>query len=426
MRKVKRIAFSAVTLLLALSLAVAGSTAYFFDVETSTNNVLQAGAIDLTIDNESFYNGLPWPATTWSLKDLEKGDLFFDFHDLKPGDWGEDTISVHVTSNKAWACMDMTLVANDENVANEPELSSGDTSDDTNDKFDGELGDELNFIFWWDDKDNVLERNEVDKIFAQGTAKEILNSTIPLADSKHGYLGGGGPLEPDRSYFIGKAWCFGDLVLAPVEQGDNSPTKNPGIECLGANASNMSQTDVVYADLVFKAIQARHNELFECIRCENEGAGWADKVYEVSQGTKKDGSPITDPARIIPTYALGAPDGLFFSLGKGGWIILEFSSPIIGSELMTLEISGNRTAAHEEKAIVAVSEDASSWVTLGTAKSTDNGDGSTYFDLSGTGFSEIRYVKLADDTDFSIHPNNHDGYDIDSVEATVCLDKQAD
>src|SRR3989344_742543 len=115
------------------AVVVGATTAFYGDTETSTGNVLAAGSIDLGVDNESYYNGVFNPGTSWALNfDLDKecrnpffgtGDpvdtretipcLFFDFDDLKPGDWGEDTISLHVDDNDSWLCADVTLTSDD-------------------------------------------------------------------------------------------------------------------------------------------------------------------------------------------------------------------------------------------------------------------------------------------------------------------------
>jgi predicted ribosomally synthesized peptide with SipW-like signal peptide len=113
---------------IAAAVAVGATTAFFSDTETSSGNTFTAGAIDLTIDNVSYLNGESSTATSWGFKDLEKGDLFFDFADLKPGDEGEDTISLHVTSNKAWACFDITITGTPENSCVDPEVEDGDTT----------------------------------------------------------------------------------------------------------------------------------------------------------------------------------------------------------------------------------------------------------------------------------------------------------
>src|SRR3989344_1689012 len=115
-------------------LASGATGAFFSDMETSTGNIFTAGAIDLLIDNDSYYNGNrcienplagtsepdepywtwqgnnPYPVpgtpctTSFEPSNLD-GLLFFNSLDLKPDDDGEDTISTDV-QNDAWICMD--------------------------------------------------------------------------------------------------------------------------------------------------------------------------------------------------------------------------------------------------------------------------------------------------------------------------------
>ena len=100
---------------------VLGATmSYFSDRETSTGNIFTAGTIDLEIGNMSYLNGQSSPSTSWSLSNLTN-QLFFKFEDLKPGAEGEDTVSLHLNGNKAWACFDITLTGTPENVCIEPE-----------------------------------------------------------------------------------------------------------------------------------------------------------------------------------------------------------------------------------------------------------------------------------------------------------------
>lgn len=247
--------------------AVFGVTqAFFSDTEKSTGNVLAAGKLDLKIDNTSYYNHASSSATTWQLKDLTSQDLFFNFNDLKPGDEGEDTISVHVDDNDAWACMDMTLTRDDDVDCTEPEkLDDPSCNDPDGDLFDGELGGLLNFIFWTDDGDNVFETDE--PVIASGSAKSVLDSNIVLADSATNNVGGndGEPLEGGKTYNIGKAWCFGTLTPDPVLADTGvSPIVDSGVNCDGASINNASQTDSVMADISFRAVQSRHNPTFFC------------------------------------------------------------------------------------------------------------------------------------------------------------------
>jgi predicted ribosomally synthesized peptide with SipW-like signal peptide len=156
------------------------SNAFFSDTETSKDNVLVAGMLDLKVDNESYYNGnrctevepevwkwvgdalYPVPGsactTSWGLDDLANGRLFFNFLDLKPNDNGEDTISLHV-QNEAWVCMDLTLTSNAENGVIEPEILAGDDPN-LDGVWDGELAQNMQMVWWADDGDNVLEDGE--------------------------------------------------------------------------------------------------------------------------------------------------------------------------------------------------------------------------------------------------------------------------
>ncbi len=261
----KRLLLSIFSIGIVTALVFGFTQAFFSDTEESKDNILAAGKLDLLIDNTSYYNHATSSATTWGLKDLEE-EVFFNFTDLKPGDEGEDTISIHVDDNDAWACMNMTLTKDDDISCTEPELIDDPSCNDPDgDPFDGELGGLLNFIFWTDDGDNVLEDEE--PIIASGSASTILDSDIILADSGVNNVGGadGDPLTGDQTYYIGKAWCFGTLTPNPVPgDGGIDPTVNSGIICDGTSLNNTSQTDQLMADISFSAIQSRHNPNFLC------------------------------------------------------------------------------------------------------------------------------------------------------------------
>ncbi len=251
--------------------AVIGTNAYFNDKEVSDGNTYTAGAVDLKIDNASYYNGELNPFSSWQLADLDDGNgpsgegsyLFFNFADLKPGDWGEDTISLHVNNNDAWVCADVTLTNNDENDITEPEAKLQDTAER------GELADEIKFVWWTDDGDNVLETNET-VIQQVNLGQAPMNIPVPviLADStKNLWNPEGGPLVGNTVHYIGKAWCYGEMELAPVEPGENSPlgvVENSGILCNGEPVSNISQSDSAKLNVAFNAVQSRHLDNFTC------------------------------------------------------------------------------------------------------------------------------------------------------------------
>lgn len=248
----------------------ATTNAFFSDTETSTGNILQAGEIDLKIDNQSYIDqgtGLvESPGTTWGLQGGQDDPLglFFNFTDLKPGDLGEDTISIHLSSNPAWLCADLAITANSDETCTEPENAAvgGENNDCVveNNGTNGDLAGQLNFVFWEDDGDNVLEVDE--RILTQGPASNVLNGvTWALADSQ---TGDNQPLQPGVTY-IGKAWCFGTLTTNPLANDDTSPlVRGNSVLCDGSQVNNTAQTDKLMGDISFRAVQSRHNLDFVC------------------------------------------------------------------------------------------------------------------------------------------------------------------
>ena len=285
------------------AIAIGGTIAYFSDTETSTGNTFTAGAIDLTVDNESYVTGpdgqlMRSPNTSWTLSDLT-GQLFFNFSDLKPGDIGEDTISLHVDSNDAYLCAAARITDDSDQSCTEPEL--GDDSTCTSPGLSqGELGGQLNFAFWADDGDNVYEEGE--QIFLKGPISGIgAAGKIALADSTHNVWtpNSPGPLGAGQMQYIGKAWCFGTLTQVPVTQGLNTGplARGTGFTCSGAAVDNAAQTDRVMGDIQFYAEQARNNPIFTCAQnyqpnypgnrtliLEDKDTGW-DIIQNTTQGT---------------------------------------------------------------------------------------------------------------------------------------------
>jgi len=280
-----RIILSLALIVVVMGAITFGATnAFFSDTETSVANVFTAGAIDLKVDNESYYNGVFNALTSWSQADLNDGNgpstdgtyKFFDFDDLKPADYGEDTISLHVDTNDAFMCANVTLTSDDDNTQTEPEAEV-----DSNGLATGELADLVNFIWWADDGDNVLENDE--SIISQGPIGALpLNAPyeLALADADENVWGGVGPVDGDETYYLGKAWCFGTIGTDPIDQDDSSTLMSPagnnggtalsgepedgGITCDGSSLGNESQTDSLTADIEFTVVQSRNNPGFQC------------------------------------------------------------------------------------------------------------------------------------------------------------------
>ena len=299
----KKILLSLSMIAVVAIIAVGATGAFFSDTETSTGNTFAAGAIDLGVDNHSYYNGVLNDGTTWRvdydidplLGDnpdttnvvetdyvIEAGRQFFNFDDLKPGDWGEDTISLHVKNNDSYLCADVTLTSDEDNDQTEPEIDDGDliaNNGPQND--DGELADSINFYWWADDGDNVYETCQDTAGGLNGCKDETLlpagslgnldvgdTATVALADSDENIWGDPNfALPGDSVRFVAKAWCFGDNEMEPYAQDGGNQQSGPDdrpIKCDGAGENNMTQTDSLTADISFRAVQSRNNADFQC------------------------------------------------------------------------------------------------------------------------------------------------------------------
>lgn len=278
--------------------AIASTGAFFSDSETSTGNSFTAGAIDLKVDSEQHYNGnvctlipentdtqipahyewvgnadYPVAGTTcdgtWSLTDLQDGvQKFFNFTDVKPGDSGEDTLSLHIDSNPAWACADITVTKNADVTCTSPENAAEGAgvcgSGDPN--MNGELAQNLNFFAWLDQgsipgfQGKGEDPSEGDNIWQAGEPPLFANVVGPLSDAiggKHYTLADattGIPLPAGATDYIGLAWCAGSLDASV-----------PGtLTCNGAAMGNEAQTDTAVADVTFRVEQSRNNAGFLC------------------------------------------------------------------------------------------------------------------------------------------------------------------
>lgn len=354
-------------ILMGASLAVfAGAAAYgatgafFSDSESSTGNTFTAGAIDLKVDSTQHYNGNTctlvdanastsylWtgPAAyptgpcsgTWTLKDLNPTlDKFFNFPDVKPGDNGENTVSLHIDNNDAYACVDITNVANNDNTQTEPEALV-----DGNGLATGELGQSLNFIVWKDDGaidgwQGVSDATEGDNIWQVG--EDLITSgtaptttqTYTLANSITGPLAGG------STSYVGVAWCAGTWSGIA-----------PGATCDGSTLGNIAQTDSYAADVAFRVEQARNNPNFTCTPQEEVVTGTVtlDKIVTFTD------APLAGVDPSDYTLHLVGPGGdhilvdqvAFPGLTPGVYTVSEVYSGVPANATSTAVFSGSCT-----------------------------------------------------------------------------------
>ena len=144
-------------------------------------------------------------------------------------------------------------------------------------------------------------------------------------------------------------------------------------------------------------------------------SGFVTSVIEYTQGTRKNGTPIT-VARTNPQMALGVPQGTdvinFVSLGFGGQLIVgldfvKFNQP--GWDLQFIETSfGNPTCQnYPEKAFIEVSKDLINW-SFAEIICLDS-----YVDVQSTDW--FQYIRITDRSAASQFSASADGYDVDGI-----------
>lgn len=272
----KRVIIGLGAIAVVAAIVVGVTRAYFADVETSQGNIFQVGKLNLKVDNHCYYNGAEcicaqsgehagecyWDIggngqfgdgevsednrcfCTWSEKDLSDNDLFFDFNDVKPGDFGEDTVSLHIINNDAWLCAQLDNLANDDNGCEDPESKI----DTTCGAGEGELADNLFFTVWQDDDcDNVLDAGEEVLVDSQPASEGLW----PLADSTTGE-----PVAGDSTV------CYGIKWEVPL------------------STTNIIQSDSLSGDITFTAVQARHMDSFQCSDLTNGGTGGMECIQD--------------------------------------------------------------------------------------------------------------------------------------------------
>lgn len=222
--------------------------------------------IDLRIDSQASYNGIPHPSGIWELKDLVPGvDKFFNFDDIKPGDYGENTVSLHIKNSPAWICLDFKNLQDFENGVNEPE-----SHEDINGESEGDLANGMEFFAWIDDGDNVFELGER-PLFSTTTqsATIVLNdTTYAIADAINGSA-----CPKSKTCYFGIYWCAGNLTvdLATAE-----------ISCEGEVLGNEAQTDSMSVDVKLRAYPSLQNPYFLCDGRKLEGCTpgyWKQKQH---------------------------------------------------------------------------------------------------------------------------------------------------
>ena len=263
----KKILLSLLSIGAVAVVAVFATQAFFSDEEKSVGNTFVAGALDLKVDNTCHYNE---PADdspncptlvgangdilrTWTETDLGLQHKFFYFTDVKPGDYGEDTISLHV-DNDAWLRLVIDVTEDLDKTCTEPESKVIPTNLDpectlpTPAPGPGELRNNLVFSMWLDqgaipgfggqandptECDNIKQPSSTEPIEPEIIAEGPINPTQEIWDlslyTPYSYLKGG------------ETACFGVAWKLPSTVG------------------NEVQTDSFVGDMTFQVQQHRNN-----------------------------------------------------------------------------------------------------------------------------------------------------------------------
>lgn len=158
---------------------------------------------------------------------------------------------------------------------------------------------------------------------------------------------------------------------------------------------------------------------------------YASSVVDYLRGLLKNGDPVKTE-RSTPENGLafetGKDETNFFSLGFGGWIIVEFDCPIVNGDGNDVKVIEDTWGTYPlETANVYASQDGLIWELLGEADNTTRYlaiHTITEFDL---GILEwAKYIKVVDTSDPGDHGSTADGYDLNAVESLQdCVEEES-
>jgi len=217
----KKILMSIMTIGIALGMLGAGTLSFFSDWEISADNEFVAGTMDLLVDCRSTHTGI-WPGghvyespIIFEEKDLVAGDKIFNWHDVKPGDNGEATISFHVYDNDAWLWLRVNYLEDFGGAYPEPEAELYPDA--------GELSQYIDVMIWLDEGqtpgfqgddpgegDNIWNYDEP-ILFDWDTLENLYMHGWLMMDPWH--------LVACEIWYIGWAWEV-DTTVDNIIQGD--------------------------------------------------------------------------------------------------------------------------------------------------------------------------------------------------------------
>lgn len=170
--------------------------------------------------------------------------------------------------------------------------------------------------------------------------------------------------------------------------------------------------------------------LKEISECE-EGDQYADRVVSYEQGKQLNGDPVK-AVRSIPEqgleYEAAQEESSFFSLGFGGWIIVEFDNPIVNTNgadfdlKVTEDTWGGGYPSETANVYASQTGNEDDWTFVGAVDNHDLDEIHTTFELDLGSLDWATFIKVVDTSDpedFEGRPTA-DGYDLNAIEGLVC------
>ena len=373
------------TLIVAGVFALVVAANHLRGIEPGTTFATQG--IDLKVDSKTWYNGSLVPSSTWALKDFTPGvDKFWQFDDVKPGDFGCTVISLHVKKTDAYMCLDFKNLSESENGENEPESHEDTTSGP-------DLADGTQF-FGWDDIDGDGKYEPpTEKILwgATPASQSLDDTTYVIGDSR-----GGGICQVDKTRYVGICWCAGALT---PQSGMNKSSGSA--VCDPTTLGNEAQTDSFTVDVALRAAPVKQNPRFLCDPDEpppppDTPSDKECKAYGYDRAVAKyewEGAWVAeiDPPFPLPGYAFsvtGAPQSVSWTAipaiagviaksgGPGGGSTAKFPGGAMGTIKAWVPVKNAPANRHDISHITFCAKDATC---------TTCGQGPTRIDLSNSG-----------------------------------------
>jgi len=264
-----------------------GTSAYFSDEESFTNNSLTAGTLDMSVTAEIVAADEYWSQQfdVGSSTVADGNYTFFDsggnqtgesptfsfaVDDIKPGDWAIICFDIEVESNPGY--VQVRTESFDEFGGANPEPEQGAEGDSDN---DADLGEFLLATVWqgYDDSGDKSGLSTLDPVFNNASDDLNIDYEEPFD------LGGGVDTDDDddfdgddRAHYTNAREANAALengYIIKDANGDPLPvndTEGEGVYSfcllleLPADVGNVVQGDGISFDLVFETEQVRHNE----------------------------------------------------------------------------------------------------------------------------------------------------------------------